>query len=54
MRSLKKDIIINAPLEIVFARMDDLSKTGMHMSKNSMMMMGRLHKSAKGNIIMLE
>lgn len=40
MRSLKKDIIINAPLEIVFARMDDLSKTGMHMSNSSMMMMG--------------
>ncbi len=39
-RSLKKDININAPLEIVFARMDDLSKIGMHMSNSSIMMIG--------------
>jgi len=39
-KSLKKELSIQAPPEKVFAFMDDLSKTGMHMSQSSMMMMG--------------
>lgn len=39
-RSLKKEIVIHAAQEDVFSFMDDLSKTGMHMSEKSMMMMG--------------
>lgn len=38
--SLQKEITIRAPVKSVFRYMDDLSKTGMHMSENSMMMMG--------------
>lgn len=41
MKVLKKEIIINAPVEKVFRFMDDLAKTGMHMSERSMMMMGK-------------
>jgi hypothetical protein len=37
---LKKEIIINAPVEAAFDYLDDLSKTGMHMSESSAMMMG--------------
>lgn len=40
MKSKSKSIIIHATPEQVFARMDDFSKTGMHMSESSMMMMG--------------
>ena len=40
MKSLKKEIIIPVLPENVFSFMDDVSKTGMHMSENSMMMMG--------------
>lgn len=40
MKSRHKTIAIQAPPEKVFAQMDDFSKTGMHMSENSMMMMG--------------
>lgn len=39
-KTLKKKIHIRAPVEKVFAFLDDLSKTGMHMSERSMMMMG--------------
>lgn len=39
-KTLKKKIQIRAPVEKVFAFMDDLAKTGMHMSERSMMMMG--------------
>lgn len=39
-KSVKKEIIIKAPVEKVFSLMDDLSKTGMHMSERSVMMMG--------------
>ena len=40
MKSLKKEIIIHSSPQKVFSFMDNLSKTGMHMSENSMMMMG--------------
>ncbi len=40
MKSRHKTIAIQAPPEKVFAQMDDFSKTGMHMSESSMMMMG--------------
>lgn len=40
MKSLKKEMIIHYPPKEVFAFMDDLSKTGMHMTENSIMMMG--------------
>ena len=40
MKSKSKSILIQAPPEKVFAQMDDFSKTGMHMSESSMMMMG--------------
>lgn len=40
MKSRHKTAIIQAAPEIVFAQMDDFSKTGMHMSESSMMMMG--------------
>ncbi len=39
-KTLKKEVLIRAPCEKVFAFMDDLAKTGMHMSGRSMMMMG--------------
>ena len=38
--SMKKETIIKARVEKVFALMDDLSKTGMHVSEGSVMMMG--------------
>lgn len=40
MKSSHKTIAIQATPEKVFAQMDDFSKTGMHMSESSMMMMG--------------
>ncbi|MEO6455853.1 MAG: SRPBCC family protein [Ginsengibacter sp.] len=40
MKTKSKSILINATPERVFAQMDDFSKTGMHMSESSMMMMG--------------
>lgn len=40
MKSLKKEITVRASPEKVFTFMDDLSKTGIHMSQSSMMMMG--------------
>jgi hypothetical protein len=40
MNTLKKEIIIYTSPQKVFSHMDDLSKTGMHMKENSMMMMG--------------
>lgn len=40
MKSRHKTTSIQAAPEKVFAQMDDFSKTGMHMSENSMMMMG--------------
>lgn len=40
MKSRHKTTIIQATPEKVFAQMDDFSKTGMHMSESSMMMMG--------------
>lgn len=40
MKSTHKTIAIQASPEKVFAQMDDFSKTGMHMSESSMMMMG--------------
>ena len=40
MKTYKKEVIINSSPEKVFSQMDDFSKTGMHMSESSMMMMG--------------
>ncbi len=40
MKTKSKNIVINSTTEKVFAQMDDFSKTGMHMSESSMMMMG--------------
>lgn len=40
MKSRSKTITIQAAPEKVFTQMDDFSKTGMHMSESSMMMMG--------------
>ena len=40
MKTKTKNILIHSTLEKVFAQMDDFSKTGMHMSESSMMMMG--------------
>ena len=40
MKTKSKTIIIKSSPEKVFAQMDDFSKTGMHMSESSMMMMG--------------
>jgi hypothetical protein len=40
MKVKRKDIVINAPVEEVFAYMDNIGNTGMHMMKNSSMMMG--------------
>jgi hypothetical protein len=39
-KTLEREILILAPVEKVFAFMDDLTQTGMHMSERSMMMMG--------------
>jgi len=44
MRTFQKEIAIHSSPEVVFKQMDDFSKTGMHMSESSMMMMGsKLH-----------
>ncbi len=40
MKTYQKEIIINSSPEKVFSQMDDFSKTGMHMSESSIMMMG--------------
>ena len=40
MKTYSKEIIIQSRPEKVFNQMDDFSKTGMHMSESSMMMMG--------------
>ena len=40
MKTVDKNILIHSTPEKVFVQMDDFSKTGMHMSKSSMMMMG--------------
>ena len=40
MKTISKSILIHSTPEKVFAQMDDFSKTGMHMSESSMMMMG--------------
>ena len=40
MKTKTKNIFIHSTPEKIFAQMDDFSKTGMHMSKSSMMMMG--------------
>ena len=40
MKTKSKNILIHSTPEKVFQQMDDFSKTGMHMSESSMMMMG--------------
>jgi hypothetical protein len=40
MKTKSKSILIHSTPEKVFAQMDDFSKTGMHMTESSMMMMG--------------
>ena len=40
MKTRSKNIIIHSTPEKIFSQMDDFSKTGMHMSQSSMMMMG--------------
>ncbi len=40
MKTLKQEIVINAPPERVFNYVDDIYHTGWHMSKSSMPMMG--------------
>jgi hypothetical protein len=40
MKTRSKSIVMHAAAEKIFAQMDDFSKTGMHMSESSMMMMG--------------
>lgn len=40
MKTKLKTILIHSTPEKVFAQMDDFSKTGMHMTESSMMMMG--------------
>jgi hypothetical protein len=40
MKTKSKSILIQSTPEKVFQQMDDFSKTGMHMSESSMMMMG--------------
>lgn len=40
MKTVDKNILIHSTPEKVFVQMDDFSKTGMHMSESSMMMMG--------------
>ena len=40
MQTISKNILIHSTPEIVFAQMDDFSKTGMHMSESSIMLMG--------------
>jgi hypothetical protein len=44
MKTRTKSIAIHSTPEIIFRQMDDFSKTGMHMTEKSMMMMGsKLH-----------
>ena len=40
MKTKSKNILIHANVEQIFLRMDNFSKTGMHMTESSMMMMG--------------
>jgi len=40
MKTKSKSILIHSTPEKVFVQMDDFSKTGMHMTESSMMMMG--------------
>ena len=40
MKTKSKSILIHSSPKVVFKQMDDFSKTGMHMSESSMMMMG--------------
>jgi hypothetical protein len=40
MKTITKSILIHSTPEKVFVQMDDFSKTGMHMTESSMMMMG--------------
>ena len=40
MKTLSKSIIIHSPAEKVFAYMDNIGNTGMHMTKSSIPMMG--------------
>jgi hypothetical protein len=40
MKTKSKSILIHSTPDKVFSQMDDFSKTGMHMSESSMMMMG--------------
>jgi hypothetical protein len=40
MKTKSKSILIYSTPEKVFQQMDDFSKTGMHMTESSMMMMG--------------
>jgi hypothetical protein len=40
MKTLTKSIIIHSTAEKIFAYMDDIANTGMHMTKSSMPMMG--------------
>lgn len=54
MKTKSKSIVINSSTQNIFSQMDDFSKTGMHMSESSMMMMGsklkleQLSKNATG------
>ncbi|MFE3869965.1 hypothetical protein ACFX5F_01850 [Flavobacterium sp. ZS1P70] len=40
MKTFQKTMVIHSTPEMVFAQLDDLSKTGMHMSQSSLMMLG--------------
>ena len=40
MKTRSKNIVIKSTPEKIFTQLDDFSKTGMHMSESSMMMMG--------------
>ena len=40
MKTISKNTLIHSSREKVFTQMDDFSKTGMHMTESSMMMMG--------------
>ena len=44
MKTVSRNIIIHSSTDKVFATIDDLGVTGMHMTKSSVMMMGsKLH-----------
>ena len=47
MKTKSKNILIHSTPEKAFAQMDNFSKTGMHMSESSMMMMGSKLKLAQ-------